>query len=193
MSEEFQGYDSGRMMLTHSGKRVNPLLLNEGDIDIYDIAHALSLINRFGGHTKYPISVAMHSAYVSYLCEAEGPIVALQGLFHDGSEAYLGDVITWIKKDETMRVYRIIEDEVQNRIYNVLRLPLTVHPAVQRADAFMCEFEGSMLIEGWDDRLRVNVSEIEVLRNWFPVGWETAKHMFIKQWQKLTKALDRQQ
>jgi uncharacterized protein len=50
-------------MITYSGLEVFPLELGEADIRLADVAHALALVNRFGGHTRFPISVAQHAVY----------------------------------------------------------------------------------------------------------------------------------
>jgi 5'-deoxynucleotidase YfbR-like HD superfamily hydrolase len=67
-------------------------------IEIHDIGLSLSRIARWGGRTKGALlgySVAQHSVMVSRLCT---PANALVGLLHDASEAYLGDVISPLKR-----------------------------------------------------------------------------------------------
>lgn len=182
----------GKMMLTHSGVHINPLMIQSDDIHIEDIAHALSLINRFGGHTLFPISVAQHSTFVSLLCEKFGPIVAMQGLLHDASEAYLGDVITWIKKDDTMAHFRLIQDEVQNRIYNRFNVPLELFEQVGIFDTMMCDYEGSKAVRNWD-KPDIGCSMLQWLDSkWMPTYWESAKSMFLKQFNKLWKEMEKQ-
>ena len=39
-------------MHTYTGKKINPFAFTKDDIDIKDIAHALSLLCRGGGHLK---------------------------------------------------------------------------------------------------------------------------------------------
>jgi uncharacterized protein len=182
----------GKMMLTHSGMHINPLFIEPRDIDIEDIAHALALVNRFNGHTKFPISVAQHSTFVSYLCEAHSPIIALQGLLHDASEAYIGDVITWIKRDATMAHYRLLEQEVQNRIYNLYGVPLQEFEQVTWNDRIMCDYEGHVAVTNWDAP-DIGCNLLEWLScAWYPVNWESAKSMFLKQFHKLTREIERQ-
>ena len=72
--------------------------IRESDIDIRDISSALSKICRYGGRLKDFYSVAQHSIIVSNLCEPE---YALAGLLHDAAEAYIGDIISPIKKQLT--------------------------------------------------------------------------------------------
>lgn len=68
---------------------------------IVDIAHALSNICRFNGHSSAFYSVAEHSINVAALVMRERPldhVTALGALLHDAHEAYLGDVITPLKR-----------------------------------------------------------------------------------------------
>ena len=91
-------------MVTYTGKEFYPLDPNPADIDIKDIAHALSNCCRFAGHIKSFYSVAQHSVIVSELCEPEN---ALAGLLHDASEAYLSDIARPVKYTEQMEGYRL--------------------------------------------------------------------------------------
>src|SRR5688572_21285191 len=100
-------------MITYGGHEVFPLELKEQDVRLTDVAHALALVNRFGGHTRFPISVAQHAVYVSCLCEPYGREAAWQGLHHDDSEYLLGDMTKWVKQSEQMAGYRALEERVQ--------------------------------------------------------------------------------
>lgn len=64
-------------------------------ITIQEAARTLSRICRFGGRTERFYSVAEHSVWVSEVC---APVDAMAGLLHDLSEAWLGDVISPIKR-----------------------------------------------------------------------------------------------
>lgn len=124
---------------TYTGKTINPFDLQPDDICIEDIAHALSNVNRFIGHPKKPISVAHHSLYVSHLCE--GTPFELQGLLHDASEAYLGDVSKWIKMSPEMAHYRGIEARVEIMIYEKFNCPVVMSEPVELADRIMVRYE----------------------------------------------------
>lgn len=85
-------------METFTGKKVNPLELRIEDIDIVDIAHALSQMCRYGGHCHKFYSVAEHSVRVAVKIGEEGLYsLRLAALLHDAEEAYLGDVIRPLK------------------------------------------------------------------------------------------------
>jgi len=98
---------------TFSGKFIEPLNPKWEDLDVIDIAHGLSNICRYGGQSSEFYSVAQHSVYVSYNCGED----ALNGLLHDGSEAYLGDVPRPIKHTPQYSFYRDVEEVLQTMIF----------------------------------------------------------------------------
>lgn len=59
---------------------------------IRDIAHALAMTVRYGGHADRFYSVAEHSLMVAWLMENVIGGDPLEGLMHDATEAYLSDV-----------------------------------------------------------------------------------------------------
>ena len=54
-------HEAGPYIQTVSGRRVNPFAPSAEDIDLGDIAVALSNQCRFGGHTRRYYSVAQHA------------------------------------------------------------------------------------------------------------------------------------
>ena len=103
---------------TFTGKHFNPINPSFEDIDIRDIAHALSLLCRANGHTRFFYSVGQHSINCYKEAETRGlsKRIQLGCLLHDGSEAYLSDVTRPIKSKLT--AYLQIEDRLQNLIWN---------------------------------------------------------------------------
>lgn len=79
---------------TYSGKKFDFLNPTEASFDLQDIAHSLSCLCRFNGHTQRFYSVAEHCVVMSGLVSPE----AAQGaLMHDAAEAYIGDISTPLK------------------------------------------------------------------------------------------------
>jgi hypothetical protein len=136
------------MITTYTGKFVKPLELRPEDICVEDIAHSLALINRFVGHTRVPLPVAQHCVIGARML-AHTPH-AKQFLFHDSSEAYLGDVSRWVKLSPQMAAYREAEDRVQRLVYRVMGLPEEQHPEVTRIDNLLVRLEGKLGVNNWD-------------------------------------------
>lgn len=88
------------MMLTHKGEWIDLADPDPKKIWIADIAHGLSRTVRYGGQCPDLYTVAEHSVLVSAIAEEHGEDrhVLMECLLHDAPEAYLGDVITPIKK-----------------------------------------------------------------------------------------------
>lgn len=79
---------------TFTGRHFNYTAPSVDDVDIHDIPHHLSLINRFCGATHWPYSVAQHSVGASYLVPPE---FAFEALMHDAQEAYVNDMMSPLK------------------------------------------------------------------------------------------------
>jgi hypothetical protein len=96
---------------TYSGLLVDPFQLSPDDIQIEDIAHSLSQLCRFTGHTRRFYSVAEHCLLVeSILAEdSYSPKIRLGGLLHEGGEPYLGDMAGPTKRRLSMREYDYAE------------------------------------------------------------------------------------
>jgi 5'-deoxynucleotidase YfbR-like HD superfamily hydrolase len=84
----------GDWITTYTGKKFHYLNPQPDEINIRDIAHALSLICRFGGHCREFYSVAEHSIRVMELVDDKSKLAAL---LHDSEEAYLADVSRPVK------------------------------------------------------------------------------------------------
>ena len=91
---------SGAWLQTYTGKKAEPLELRHAQVCIEDIAHALSNICRFGGHTRRFYSVAEHSVRMAdELWAGRGTgMLSLAALLHDAPEAYLGDIPAPLKR-----------------------------------------------------------------------------------------------
>lgn len=116
---------------TYSGHKFNPRTAKVGDINIEDIAHALSNYCRFGGHTRHFYSVAQHCC----LCHDNMPansVLRLQALLHDATEAYMGDVVKPLKL--VLPDYQKIEARLEKVVMQAFGLPHALLPQVKLAD-----------------------------------------------------------
>lgn len=103
------------IIMTYTGKYVKPLELRPKDIDPIDIAHSLSQINRYNGHSKFPLSVAEHSVRCARRVSKANPDRPWL-LLHDAPEAYLGDFIAPLKYLPEFAFYREVEAQVMEVI-----------------------------------------------------------------------------
>jgi hypothetical protein len=115
---------------TVTGKKVNPVNILAEQLDMEDIAWALSRINRFAGHTitLIPYNVADHSIFVKNMIyeDTGNALLALYGLLHDAAEAYIGDIPSPVKHNSYIEegIARI-EKNVLEAVYDkfVSRFP----------------------------------------------------------------------
>lgn len=109
-------------LATYSGRRFYPLAPGLSDIFAEDIAHHLALNNRWNGATVRPYSVAEHSLGVLAVTadiirdmggqpsDPENLDLLLGALMHDAPEAYLGDIVSPLKRLQPFEFYGELED-----------------------------------------------------------------------------------
>lgn len=134
------------ILLCPSGTTFYPFAPESEDIHIQDVAHALSLICRFGGHIQRFYSVAQHSVIVSEVAEANTPGWGLAALLHEVAEALsgLGDVCGPVKRHTSLNgpikaLERGIEDAAATRFD--LPIGFASSPEVKAADRFVYDWE----------------------------------------------------
>ena len=103
-------------MNTYTGKRFDPMQMTPEEVSLRDIAHALSLLCRGGGHMKYFYTVGLHSLNCALEAASRGwsNRQVLACLLHDASEAYLSDIIRPVKVH--LSNYLEIEDQIMQTI-----------------------------------------------------------------------------
>ncbi|HEX6923785.1 MAG TPA: hypothetical protein VF167_00025 [Longimicrobiaceae bacterium] len=179
--------ERGDWIRTYTGGRFYLTTPAPEDVRIEDIAHALSQICRFTGHTRRFYSVAEHCVHVSKLVE---PRHALWGLLHDAAEAYIGDVARPLKHAYGMDGYRRIEILVEAAVLDAFHIPLTpmMEWDVKQADLHMLCVEAR-------DLLGITDFEAACWRYWTEpnpklraVGWgpQAAKDEFLARFKELT-------
>jgi hypothetical protein len=171
----------GRYMHVASGGKYWPFDPRPEEIDIETIAHHLAMKVRYNGAVKDYYSVAEHSVYVSYEVPPEH---TLEGLLHDGSEAYNGDLIRPLKYDASFRepfqrVEKLNERALAQRFGLIYPFPASVKIADEMVTA--AEFHQIVIRnedEEWDsgklhdDSKIANIS-IQCL------DWKKAKNLFL--------------
>lgn len=108
--------------LTYSGIEIDIQNVKEEDVNVNDIFHSLSLINRFCGQSRRAYSVAEHSIYCYIIADLLGfdNRIKAYALLHDASESMIGDMPTYVK--QFLPKYKEIENKVESVIFSKLDL-----------------------------------------------------------------------
>lgn len=110
----------GAKLGTVSGEVVDLQSFSAADVKLWDIAWALSNQNRYLGHTLVPWSVLSHTGlcYQLYMrdCGLEGKqpddATAAAILLHDAPEAYIGDMLGTLKRQDDYKHFRDLDDRI---------------------------------------------------------------------------------
>ena len=131
---------------TYMGELFDVLHPNPEQIHLEDIAHALSNLCRFGGHTDRFYSVAQHSVMMATL-EMVPDELRLTALLHDASEAYLVDVPSPIK--QLLPKYQEIEEMIHLCVARRFGLTYPWSEIIHQADREMLDREmGRVFVMG---------------------------------------------
>lgn len=169
----------GNWLQTYSGRKFWPLDPRPEEVDLNDIAHALSNLCRFAGHSLEFYSVAQHSVLVSQIVP---PKAALWGLLHDAAEAYCVDLPRPIKHDPGAAWYREVEQRIMCAVCERFGLAPVQPASVSWADQVLLSTERRDLMThspGWHVHERPLIKRIEP---WAP---KEARHQFIQRAEEL--------
>jgi hypothetical protein len=139
---------------TYTGIKFNYDNITKNSINIEDIAHSLSMLCRFTGHTDHFYSVAQHSVNCALVGMKMGDIsLAKAALFHDASEAYLNDINSIAKS--YLPVYKEIELSIQDKVLEKFNVPNDpyIYDIVKEIDKRMLVTEKQHLLRNtlkWD-------------------------------------------
>jgi hypothetical protein len=135
-------------IITYTGKQFYPFNPNSNDVDIIDIAVALSRKGRWNDHCKFQYTVGAHSIQVAQRVQDAGGSEEeiLGGLLHDAGEAYFADVPTPIKRH--LADIAELELGIQGAIEQRFSLPdgILDCPIVKQADRAALLFEAKTLL-----------------------------------------------
>jgi len=155
---------------TYTGRRFFPLGPKPEDLDLRDVAHALSLQCRFNGHCLRFYSVAEHSVRVSRALP-----VGLEawGLLHDAAEAYLSDLPSPIKRQ--MPLFQDAESDLLRVIADRFGLSWPMPEPVARADLALLATEARDLMAPPPEPWRLEAAPLEArIEPWAPADAERA-------------------
>jgi hypothetical protein len=173
---------------TRSGTALNLIDPQPNQVVVDDIAHSLSQLCRFNGHTKRHYSVAEHCVLIAWHLREKGrsPVIQLDGLLHDAREAYIGD-ITWPMQQALGMSFRARYKEISNKIHEAIlsKLGLSDIIALRTESHIVKMADLGILIDERDELLGPppRAWECEDLGpiGAKPVGWDpdTAKTMWL--------------
>lgn len=132
----YQTYKGTGHIRTFTKRMVDPFHLQVEDIDPVDCVHAISLLNRFTGHSIRPYSVGEHTLG---LYQAVEPHLKKTALIHDWSEAYFNDIASPVKKH--MLNYKRHEEEAQRIIFRAMGVPFENLEELHDFDKRICANE----------------------------------------------------
>jgi hypothetical protein len=173
---------------TYTGKLVHIRNPRPDEIDVEDIAHALSQTCRFFGHTDGFYSVAQHSILVSQRVPAGD---ALWGLLHDGAEAYLGDLASPLKREPEMEWYRSLEERFLACFAEKFGLSPEMPTSVLRADAMVLatEFRDVTTVHNDESWIAAECGATPINSGFYILPWApaVAEDGFLRRFWELTK------
>lgn len=151
------------IMNTYTGKQFDPMKIKPENICIEDIAHALSLLCRGGGHLRHFYSVGQHSINCAKEAKTRGYSnkAVLSCLLHDASEAYISDIIRPVKQH--LSNYLEIESMIMNVIlekYGLHNLPEDEKGIWKQIDDEILCNELKHLMVGEKDREEISLESL---------------------------------
>lgn len=163
----------GDWIQTFTGKKFHVIAPRVEEIDIVDIAHALSNSCRWSGHCKQFYSVAQHSCFVSENCPTE---LKMWGLLHDAAEAYIGDLNRPFKLSGKMDEYILAEQRIMDVVCEKFGLTPGMPLAVKEVDNRVLQTEANQILGP-----RIDNWSIAEPYDWalYPVHPRVAKSIFL--------------
>jgi hypothetical protein len=177
----------GDFLQVYSGRTFYPMDPRTEDVNIVDIAHALSMQCRYAGHCLRFYSVLEHSVHIAdWLLPRYGTETALCGLLHDATETYLVDVPRPVKPH--LGGYKAAELNIWRKaIAPAFGLPLEIPAAVHEADTRILLDERAQNMSpakyegGWPD-----VEPLGVMLHFWPP--EVGELWFLTRYRQLVAA-----
>jgi len=177
-------------ILTYTKRMFDPFAITPQDINLEDIAHALSMTVRANGHVAYFYSVAQHAIDCAREAEARGcsPRVQMACLLHDASECYIADIPRPVK--HRLPGYAQIEQKIAAIVYQACGIgALTADEAKQ-----LCEIDDALLYHEFLALTGLALSDAEpkvlVKHSFACEDFETVKVQFLRIYAQLAEAME---
>lgn len=188
----------GFCVQTRNGHAFDPKAGKLSQVDIDDIAHALSNLCRYSGHCRKFYSVAEHSVLVSRIIRSMYPNdlnSIWAGLLHDATEAYVGDVTTPLKV--LLPKFMEVEDALALDIAKKFKIKWNKQTAdrVKTADLIALSTEARLLfadVSHWNI-IKSYDPRPDLLSCSFPVRQEVAKDTFMREFQRVQGEIKNEQ
>lgn len=165
----------GDFIETYTGKFFYLLNPKERDVDIIDIAHSLSQLCRYTGHTQNFYSVAEHSYFASHIIDEK---YALEALLHDAVEVYMNDMSRPVKRSIALKSnklydnYKEIEQNIEKIIAKKYKLQFPFPEEVKKIDNIMLYLEAHQLhfkkIDKWNFPIIIANKNLITIQNYKP-------------------------
>lgn len=166
-----EGLGSFSSIRTVGGNWIDIIDPKPETITIEDIAHALSMMPRFGGHLKTFYSVAQHCFHCSHKV---APGHELAALLHDASEFVMMDMPRPVKNQ--LPQYKDLENNLMGVIAQKFGIQFPFHPEIKKADDIMLHKE-------WDHFVMDKITD----KNFIPMSQQVAKNYFLIRFHELTR------
>jgi len=167
-------------LTTWTGRTIDYADPQPEDINIVDIATALSRECRYAGHASDFYSVAQHSVLCSRIVPPE---FAIEALLHDAAEAYVKDIPTPLKR--MLPDYQFIEGLFDRAIRLHFGLPEAISQRVMDADNILLVTEVRDLFPV--GRVLHNMTAEPMNGRIWPLAPETAKDQFLERFNFLKR------
>ena len=175
----------------YSGIRMNPVDPRSEDLHIHDIAHALSLVCRGGGHVTQFYSVAQHCLVCAEEAALRGCSLRIQlgALLHDASEAYMSDLVRPVKQQ--IPQYREIENRLIDTIWDAF---ITGGPLTEEERCMIRSIDDDAM--SWDmkillrDEINENYRNLRILPEHRFVPMEEVEEAFLLKFRQLRSDLN---
>lgn len=170
--------------------------LDSPTFDVHSMAHALGQLARYNGHADQFYSVAEHSVLVSLLMQELSLGNPLEGLLHDGCEAWLSDIPAPFK--HRLPDWQAVEAKLDGELRHWFGLPAVKTAGCKQADWLALFIEASQIVPGRGEDFEDPQGfrkQAGKLRNqgWHVAchDWKTAKAIFLLRYEELTSGARR--